>query len=246
MTSSTRSNATGSRRVLVVMTACLVVVLAGSLVWMSQSSETADHVPDESVASSMAVETTVETTVDTTPRTLTSIPFCDSTSSQLAESGGDEGPQEPDDTFWAEQEELGDAGRAVEAVYGDSPTWAGFYLDANRSLVFRFTERDPERDAEIAAIVAGLPHLVVQTEFSDADRRAAVLRLREALAEAGQGNVGTGAEEFGVTGWGSAGLTQYIEIDLFDHDQVESWPQRLGLDPPYDIYCFNPRLVVGE
>lgn len=182
-----------------------------------------------------AAQDVASTTIGTTPRTLTSIPFCDAAATALADSY--EGPQQPDASFWAREQKVSDYGFAVEAAYGSTPTWSGWFIAPDRSLVFRFTNRDPERDAAIAVIVEGHPHSFLQVGFTVAERQQAHDRLIEAWEASG--------EDIYLTGIGVEGLHPLVEIELSNHDQVELLAERIGLPPPYDIYCINPREIIG-
>jgi hypothetical protein len=202
-----------------------VVVAAGlALFWMARG----DGGHDESGAAPGG-----SSTIDAVPHTLTSIPFCDETSDELGDSF--DGPQQPDASFWTDEQRVADYGAMVEATYGSSAAWAGWLIAPDRSLVFRFSDIDPERDAAIGDLVEGYPHSFRQVGFTAAERQRASDRLIEAWEDAGQGQ--------GLSGIAVDGLNPLVQIDLSDHDGVESFAQRIGLEPPYDVYCINPRAV---
>lgn len=180
---------------------------------------------------------------EVTAVTLTSIPFCD----PIDRSG----PRYQDVSS-----ELGN--RITEAIweieerYASSPTFAlvgGRKLaNAVAELVVVFTDDDPERDAEIEALVADIvgadrPDFVgvrfEQTRFSAAEMEAAADLLWSRFEM---------HPEVPLTGAGlpyvlaNGEIQDRHRIDLWDLTDADELAVRLDIPPPYDIYCIEPEV----
>jgi hypothetical protein len=178
---------------------------------------------------------------EATSVTLTSIPFCD----PIDRSG----PRYQDVSS-----ELGN--RITEAIweieerYASSPTFAvvGWRTVANAvaELVVVFTDDDPDRDAEIEALVADIvgadrPDFVgvrfEQTRFNAAEMEAAddLLWSRFEMHP-----------EVPLTGAGlpyvlaNGEIQDRHRIHLSDLTDADELAVRLDIPPPYDIYCIEP------